>query len=52
MLDHHLMGDLYYCNRVDKVCKQANALKYKPIIAAGFLGRESEFLEAKRKEFY
>jgi len=50
-LDHHLVGDLYYRNRVEKVCKEADALKKKLIIAAGFLGGEAEFLEAKRKEF-
>ena len=52
ILDHHLVRDLHYLNKIKEVTKQADALKKKVITAAEFLGKKPEFLEAKRKEFY
>jgi len=52
VLDHHLVRDLNYKNKIEEVIKEAKALKKKVITAAEFLGKEPEFLEAKRKEFY
>jgi predicted metallo-beta-lactamase superfamily hydrolase len=52
ILDHHLVRDLHYLNKIEEVIKEANVLKKKVITAAEFLGKEPEFLEAKRKEFY
>jgi predicted metallo-beta-lactamase superfamily hydrolase len=52
ILDHHLVRDLHYSNKVDEVFKKAKSLNKKITSAAEFLGEESEFLEARRKEFY
>jgi hypothetical protein len=51
ILDHHLVRDLHYLNKIEEVIKEANTLKKKVITAAEFLGKKPEFLEAKRKEF-
>jgi predicted metallo-beta-lactamase superfamily hydrolase len=51
-LDHHLVGDLYYLNKIEEVYKKAKSLNKNIITAAEFLGKEPEFLEARRKEFY
>jgi predicted metallo-beta-lactamase superfamily hydrolase len=50
--DHHLVRDLHYSNKIDEVYKKAKSLNKKIITAAEFLGKEPEFLEARRKEFY
>jgi predicted metallo-beta-lactamase superfamily hydrolase len=52
ILDHHLVRDLHYQNKVKDVFKEADRLKKKVITAAEFLRKKPEFLEAKRKEFY
>jgi predicted metallo-beta-lactamase superfamily hydrolase len=52
ILDHHLVRDLQYLNKIEEVAREARILKKKLITAAEFLGKEPEFLEAKRKEFY
>jgi predicted metallo-beta-lactamase superfamily hydrolase len=52
ILDHHLVRDLHYSNKIDEVSKKAKSLNKKIITAAEFLGKEPEFLEARRKEFY
>ena len=52
ILDHHLVRDLHYLNKIEEVTKEANVLKKKVITAAEFLGKKPEFLEAQRKEFY
>jgi predicted metallo-beta-lactamase superfamily hydrolase len=52
ILDHHLVRDLHYSNKIDEVYKKAISLDKKIITAAEFLGEEPEFLEARRKEFY
>lgn len=52
ILDHHLVRDLHYLNKIEEVTREAKALRKKVITAAEYLGGEPEFLEAKRKEFY
>jgi predicted metallo-beta-lactamase superfamily hydrolase len=52
ILDHHLVRDLRYFNKTEEVYKTAKSLSKKIITAAEFLGKEPEFLEARRKEFY
>lgn len=52
ILDHHLVRDLHYQNKIEDVFKEADSLKKKVVTAAEFLGEKPEFLEAKRKEFY
>jgi predicted metallo-beta-lactamase superfamily hydrolase len=52
ILDHHLVRDVHYLNKIEEVAKQADTLRKKVITAAEFLGKEPELLEAKRKEFY
>ncbi len=50
ILDHHLARDLKYKNKIGSVLKRATHLNKKVITAAEFLGKEPEFLEARRKE--
>ncbi len=52
ILDHHLVRDLHYLNKIEEVLKTAENLKKKVITAAEFLGKKPDFLEARRKEFY
>ncbi|MCK4384625.1 MAG: MBL fold metallo-hydrolase [candidate division Zixibacteria bacterium] len=52
ILDHHLVRDLHYSNKIEEVYKKAKSLNKKIITAAEFLGKQPEFLEARRKEFY
>jgi predicted metallo-beta-lactamase superfamily hydrolase len=52
LLDHHLVRDLRYLNKIEEVYKKAKFLNKRIITAAEFLGKEPEFLEARRKEFY
>jgi len=52
ILDHHLVRDLHYKNKIQDVLKQAKHLKKKVLTAAEFSGQENEFLEARRKELY
>jgi predicted metallo-beta-lactamase superfamily hydrolase len=52
ILDHHLVRDLHYLNKIEEVLKTAEELKKKVITAAEFLGKKPDFLEARRKEFY
>ena len=52
ILDHHLVRDLHYLNKIDELYKKAKSLNKNLITAAEFLGKEPEFLEARRKEFY
>ena len=52
ILDHHLVRDLHYLNKIEEVLKTAEKLKKKVITAAEFLGKKPDFLEARRKEFY
>ena len=52
ILDHHLVRDLHYKNKIIDVLKTAKRMGKKVLTAAEFLGRENEFLEARRKELY
>lgn len=52
ILDHHLVRDLNYMEKIDSVLKIANKLNKKVITAAEFLGRKPEFLEARRRELH
>jgi len=52
ILDHHLVRDLHYPNKIDEIYKKAKSLNKNLMTAAEFLGEESEFLEARRKELY
>ena len=52
ILDHHLVRDLNYKDKIHKVSEEAQKLGKKVLTAAEFLGKEPEFLEAKRKELY
>ncbi|MDP3024789.1 MAG: hypothetical protein Q8O10_04575 [candidate division Zixibacteria bacterium] len=52
ILDHHLVRDLHYLNKIEEVLKTAEKLKKKVITAAEFLGKKPDFLEARRKELY
>ena len=52
ILDHHLVRDLHYLNKIEEVLKIAEKLNKKVITAAEFLGKEPDLLEARRKDFY
>jgi len=52
VLDHHLLRDLNYKNRLKPVYTKAEELNVKVITAAEFAGRKIEMLEALRKELY
>jgi hypothetical protein len=52
ILDHHLVRELHYMNKIEEVLKTAEKLKKKVITAAEFLGQKPDSLEARRKEFY
>ncbi len=51
VLDHHLVRDLRYESKIEPVLKRAGELNKRVFTAAEFIGREPEFLEARRKEF-
>ncbi len=52
VVDHHLLRDLKYKERLKPVYEVAKEKKCKVITAAEFLGRKIEMLEAHRKELY
>jgi len=52
ILDHHLVRDLKYPDKILPILESARKLQKKILNAAEFLGIPSEFLEAKRKELY
>jgi len=52
ILDHHLVRDKNYKDKIKPVLKEAEKLSKKVLTAAEFLGKEPDFLEAKRKELY
>jgi hypothetical protein len=52
VLDHHLVRDLYYKTKILGVLETAKKQGKNVVTAAEFLGRENEFLEARRKELY
>lgn len=52
LLDHHLVRDLHYLNKIEEVLNTAGKLKKRVITAAEYTGQKPDFLEARRKEFY
>ena len=52
ILDHHLVRDLHYLNKIGEVLETAKKLNKKVITAAEYLGKKPDLLEARRKEFY
>ncbi len=50
ILDHHIVRDLHYKNKIAPVLEEAKHLKKSILTVAEFLGRPNEFLEARRKE--
>jgi predicted metallo-beta-lactamase superfamily hydrolase len=52
ILEHHLMRDLKYKEKILPVLKAGEKNGVKVITAAEFLGKPIEMLEAKRKELY
>lgn len=52
VLDHHLLRDLKWDERIDKAYKMAKKKKVKLMTFAEYLGRKNDNLEARRKELY
>jgi predicted metallo-beta-lactamase superfamily hydrolase len=52
ILDHHLVRDLHYLNKIEEVLETAGKLNKKVITAAEYLGQKPDLLEARRREFY
>ena len=52
ILDHHLVRDLKYQEKILPISESARKLRKKIVTAAEFLGIDPELLEAKRKELY
>jgi predicted metallo-beta-lactamase superfamily hydrolase len=52
ILEHHLMRDLKYKEKILPVVKEGEKNGVKVISAAEFLGKPIEMLEARRKELY
>ncbi|MCD6402813.1 MAG: MBL fold metallo-hydrolase [Candidatus Aenigmarchaeota archaeon] len=52
ILEHHVVRDLKYKEKMKKVFEVAESLGKKVVNAAEFLGVEPTYLEARRKELY
>ncbi|VVB74475.1 Metallo-beta-lactamase superfamily protein [Candidatus Tiddalikarchaeum anstoanum] len=52
ILDHHLVRDLYYKNKIKPVIELAKELNKKLVTSAEYLGVKPDFLEAKRRELW
>lgn len=52
ILDHHLVRDINYPDKIKDVLFEAEKLSKKIVTAAEFSGIKNEFLEAHRKELY
>lgn len=52
ILDHHLLRDLHWRDHLAEVFAKAGKRGRRIVTAAGFLGREDEALEAKRKGLF
>ena len=52
ILDHHLVRDLNYGDKIKDVLSEAEKSGRKIMTAAEFSGMENAFLEARRKELY
>ncbi|MEZ0290052.1 MAG: hypothetical protein ABWJ42_03050 [Sulfolobales archaeon] len=52
ILEHHLLRDKLYRDRMREVYEEAERLSIKVYTAAEFMGRENQFLEAYRDQLY
>lgn len=52
IIDHHLLRDLKWKERIKEIFEIANKKNVKILTAAEFLGKENNLLEARRKELY
>ncbi|MGC8894709.1 MAG: MBL fold metallo-hydrolase [candidate division WOR-3 bacterium] len=52
ILEHHLLRDLHWREKMAAVLELGEACGVRITTAAGFVGRPETFLEAKRKELY
>jgi len=52
ILDHHLVRDLNYKDKIERVLKSARELNKRVITAAEYLGKPVELLEAQRKSLW
>lgn len=52
IVDHHLLRDLNWKERIKEVFRAAKKRKVNLTTAAGFMGKEIETLEARRRELY
>lgn len=52
VLDHHLLRDLNYKERIRNVYERASEFNCEVLSMAEFLGKEDDMLEARRRELY
>jgi hypothetical protein len=52
IVDHHLLRDIIWKNRIKNVYDVAKKMGKKVITAAEYLGLKNDILEARRKELY
>lgn len=52
VLDHHLLRDLAWMDRMKPLLERVSETSIKITTAAGFIGQEPVLLEARRKELY
>jgi predicted metallo-beta-lactamase superfamily hydrolase len=52
ILDHHICRELNYLNKINKIIEEFNVIGKRILNAANFMGVDTQFLEALRKELY
>lgn len=52
ILDHHIVRDINYLNKIESILRKARELGKEILTAAEFLGKKNDFLEARRKELW
>jgi predicted metallo-beta-lactamase superfamily hydrolase len=52
VVDHHLLRDLKWNERIERAMKAAKKKKVKIMTFAQYLGKENDTLEARRKDLY
>lgn len=52
IIDHHLLRDLQWNNKIQKIIEKGDELGTRVISAAEYSGQEINILEARRKELY
>jgi len=52
ILEHHIVRDLYYKNKIVPVLKEAEQNNVNVVTSAEFMGKKPTFLEARRKELW